>query len=94
MEELSSKSQMAKIRNFENGFMATHLINLGNSMGIFEAINECKEGITVPDLAEKLGLHEPYLKIWCLTAYHFQILDGDDQGRFMLQPYLDEILGE
>jgi ubiquinone/menaquinone biosynthesis C-methylase UbiE len=94
MEELSSKSQMEKIRNFENGFMATHLINLGNRLGIFEAINECKEGITVPDLAKKLGLHEPYLKIWCLTAYHFQILDGDDQGRFILQPYLDEILGD
>jgi len=94
MEELSSRSQMAKIRNFEIGFMATHLINLGTKLGIFEALNEIKEGITVPDLAEKLGLHEPYLKIWCLTAYHFQILDGDDQGRFMLQPYLDEILGD
>ena len=94
MEELSSRSQMAKIRNFEKGFMATHLINLGAKLGIFEALNEVKEGLTVPDLATKLGLHEPYLKIWCLTAYHFEILDNDDQGRFMLQPYLDEILGD
>ena len=94
MEELSSKSQMAKIRGFEKGFMATHLINIGAKLGLFEALNEVKEGVTVPDLASKLDLHEPYLKIWCQTAYHFRILDCDDQGRFMLQPFLDEILGD
>jgi ubiquinone/menaquinone biosynthesis C-methylase UbiE len=94
MEEASSKSQMARIRNFEKGFMATHLINLGAKLGLFEALNEANEGMTVPDLASKLGLHEPYLKIWCQTAYYFEILDADDQGRFMLQPFLDEILGD
>lgn len=94
MEEVSSKTQMAKIRNFEKGFMATHLINLGAKLGIFEALNEAKEGISVPDLATKSGLHEPYLKVWCQTAYHFEILDADNQGMFMLQPFLDEILGD
>jgi len=94
MEEFSAKSQMSKIRNFEKGFMATHLINLGARLGIFEALNEKKDGLTVPVLASKLGIHEPYLKIWCQTAYHFEILDGDDKGRYMLQPYLDEILGD
>ena len=29
MEEVSSKTQMTKIRNFERGFMATHLLNIG-----------------------------------------------------------------
>jgi len=94
MSEISAKAQMAKIRSFEKGFMATHLINLGAKLGILEALNENKDGLTVPVLAAKLGLHEPYLKIWCQTAYHFEILDGDDTGRFMLQPYLDEILGD
>ena len=94
MEELSVKNQMTKIRNFEKGFMATHLINLGAKLGIFEALNENKQGLTVPILAAKLGVHEPYLKIWCQTAYHFEILDGDDQGRYLLQPFLDEILGD
>lgn len=94
MEEVSSKSQMAKIRNFEKGFMATHLINLGAKLGIFEALNEAKEGMRVPDLAIKLGLYEPYLKFWCQTAYHFEILDCDGQDKFKLQPFLDEILGD
>ena len=94
MEDVSSKSQMAKIRNFEKGFMATHLINLGAKLGIFEALNETKDGMGVPDLAIKLGLHQPYLKFWCQTAYHFEILDCDDQSKFKLQPFLDEILGD
>ena len=94
MAELSSGKQMAKIRNFEKGFMATHLINLGAKLGIFESLNENKEGITVSELASTLGLHEPYAKIWCETAYYFEILDADDQGRFKLQPFLDEILGD
>jgi len=94
MEEISAKTQMAKIRSFEKGFIATHLINIGAELGIWEALNKEKDGLTVSDLAAKLNLHEPYLKIWCQTAYHYEILDGDKQGRFKLQPFLDEILGD
>jgi SAM-dependent methyltransferase len=70
------------------------MINMGAEVGIFTALNENKEGLTVSDLAVKLNLHEPYLKIWCQTAYHFEIIDADDQGRFKLQPFIDEILGD
>jgi ubiquinone/menaquinone biosynthesis C-methylase UbiE len=95
MEEVSAKTQMAKIRGFERGFMATHLINIGHRVGVFEKLNEKKEeGSTIADLASELGVHEPYLKFWCQTAYHFELLDCDDQGKFKLQPFLDEILGD
>ncbi len=94
MEEISAKTQMAKVRSFEKGFMATHLINIGAELGLFEALNEKKEGMTVSELVAKCNLHEPYLRIWCQTAYHFEILDADDHGRFRLQPFLDEILGD
>lgn len=95
MEEVSAKTQMEKIRGFEKGFMATHLINMGAKVGIFEKLNERKEeGVSVTELAQALKLHEPYLKLWCQTAYHFRILDCDSQGNFKLQPFLDEILGD
>jgi len=95
MEEVSSKTQMAKIRTFERGFMATYLINIGQKVGVFEKLNEKKDdGLTVADLCTELGVHEPYLKFWCQTAYHFELLDCDDQGKFKLQPFLDEILGD
>jgi ubiquinone/menaquinone biosynthesis C-methylase UbiE len=92
--EVNSKTQMAKIRGFEKGFMATHFINIGDKVGILEALYHNKEGLTVSELATKLDLHEPYLKIWCQTMYHFEILDCNEHGSFSLQPFLDEILGE
>ncbi len=39
-EEVSVKTQMNKIRCFEKGFMATHLINIGAKIGVFEKLNE------------------------------------------------------
>ncbi len=94
MEEISAESQLAKISSFHKGFKATHLINIGAELGIFKALNESKEGFTVSELASKLGLHEPYLKIWCQTAYYFEILDCDNHGQFRYQPFMDEILGD
>jgi len=94
MEEISAESQMAKIDNFHKGFKATHLINIGAKLGIFKALIDAKEGLTASELASKLGLHEPYLKIWCQTAYFYEILDCDNQGQFRYQPFMDEILGD
>jgi len=94
MEEISPKTQMTKIRSFEKGFLATYLINIGNKVGVFAKLNEKKDGLTVANMAAELGIHEPYLKFWCQTAYHFEIIDCDDQGRYKLQPFLDEILGD
>jgi ubiquinone/menaquinone biosynthesis C-methylase UbiE len=94
MEEMTAKSQMAKIRGFERGFVAMHLMQLGNKLGLFEAFNQQKEGWTVLELASRLNLHLPYLQTWCQTAYHLEILDCDEQERFRFQPFLDEILGD
>lgn len=94
MEEVTAKNQTEKVRRFEKGFMAIHLIHLGDKMGIMEVLNKNKEGSTVAELAAQLHLHEPGLHTWCRTAYHFEILNCDDQGRFTLQPFLDEILGD
>ncbi|MEE8373814.1 MAG: class I SAM-dependent methyltransferase [Dehalococcoidia bacterium] len=93
MEEISAERQMAKIGDFQRGFKAIHLINIGAKLGVFQALNEAKEGIRVSELASKLGLYEPYLKIWCQTAYCFEILDCDKEGRFKFQPFMDEVLG-
>ncbi|MBI5015212.1 MAG: methyltransferase domain-containing protein [Deltaproteobacteria bacterium] len=94
MAEVSAATQMGKIRSFEKGFVAMHLVNLGAKLGFLEALNNAKEGMTAADLAASLGLHEPYVTIWCQTAYHFEILDCDDKGRFVLQPFMDEVLGD
>lgn len=93
MSQPTILSQIAKIRNFEKGHRAAQVLNTGFRFGILIALAESFEGLTVPELSLKLMLYEPFLKIWCQTAYHFEILDSDDQGRFKLQPFLDEVLG-
>jgi len=87
MEEINAKGQMAKIRNFEKGFIASHLINIGKKIEVFQALNEEKEGTSISDLASKLCIHEPYLKVWLQTAYHFEMVDCDNQSRFRLPTF-------
>lgn len=93
MEEITLKSQRKKILAYERGFMAIHLMNIGSKLGIFEVLMETPEGFEVTELALKLKLHEPYLKIWCQSAYHYEILDWEN-NRFKLPPFFDEILGD
>jgi SAM-dependent methyltransferase len=93
MEEGSLTKQIEKIRGFERGYRATHVLNWGLRLGLMQALSAGSEGLTVPELADRLLLSEPYVKIWCQTAYHFEILDGDASGRFRLQPFLAEALG-
>ena len=93
MKDISFQSQEEKIRNFERGHRAIDVINIGLKFGIFRALGGHREGATPQDLAFEMMLHEPYLKVWLQTAYHFDILDCNDQGRFRLQSHLDEILG-
>ncbi|MHA1931424.1 MAG: class I SAM-dependent methyltransferase [Promethearchaeota archaeon] len=94
MKEITFESQTAKIMNFYEGFSATHLIHIGDKLGIFEVLNDNKKGLTTSELASELGLHVPYLKIWCQTALYLEILDFDEGGRFKFQPYMNEILGD
>ncbi len=94
MKEILAQDQLEKVRNFEKGFIATHLIHVGSKLGIFQAIHEARDGLTPTDLAAALDLYEPYVRIWCQTAYHFEILDADTHGRFTLQPFFGEILAD
>lgn len=94
MKELLSQTQMQKVRDFEKGFVATHLIHMGSKLGLFETLSKTRQGLTSDELAVRQGLHEPYVRIWCCTAYHFGILEVDASGRFTLEPFLTEILAD
>ena len=93
MSEITIQNQIQKINDFAKGYRASHVIDIGMMFGMLEALAVAPEGMTPSELALKLMLYEPYIKIWCQTAYHFEILDSDERGGFRLQPFLDEILG-
>lgn len=93
MKAITAETQLEKVRGFERGFRATHVVNLGLALGLLSALSESPEGLTPRELALRLMLFEPFVQVWCRTAYHFEILDADPPGRFTLQPYLAEFLG-
>ena len=90
-EEVAAKAQTAKIFEWRRGFDAIFLISLGVRLGLFRAFAE-KPGATSREIAARLGLHLPYLKVWCTTAYSLELLEVDANSRFRLAPFWESIL--
>lgn len=88
--DISADEQVARIFAWRRGFNATHLMHLGVRLGLFVALAD-SPGLTAAELAARLGLHEPYVRVWCLTAYGFALLDADGE-RLRLAPHIDAIL--
>ncbi len=69
-----------------------HLIDLGVRLGLFKEI-AATPGANADEIAESLGLHAPYVETWCTTAYSFGLIEGDEDRRFRLAPFIDQVLG-
>jgi len=93
-EEISGRTQLKRVRDYERGLLATHIIHMGAKLGIFDVLQQEPEGITSMDLASRLELGEVYVKSWCEAAYHFEILDCEEGARFRFAPHMDEVLGD
>jgi SAM-dependent methyltransferase len=90
-KEITADAQVARIFEWRRGFNTIHLIDLGTHLGLFGALAQTP-GLSGTQLAEKLGLHSPYVEVWCKTAYGLEILDADDAGKYRLAPHFDSIL--
>ena len=89
--EAAARAQTAKIFEWRRGFDAMFVIDLGVRLGLFRAFAG-KSGATPAEIAAKLGLHLPYLEVWCMTAYSLELLEVDADSRFRLAPYWENIL--
>lgn len=90
----SVEAQIARVFEWRRGFNATHLIDVGLHLGLFKALREHPDA-SGAEIATALGLHAPYVETWCMTAYSFGLLDGDeaDAGRrYRLAPHVDVVL--
>ena len=88
--ETDRTSQMGKVFGYLKGLHATHAIDLGVRLGLFERL---AGGPAVPDeLAAGLGLHAPYVRLWCQTACALELLDFDPDRGYLLAPHMDEVL--
>jgi len=87
----TAEDQVARIFEWRRGFNAMHLIDIGVQLGLFQAFAEAEDA-TPGDIATTLGLHAPYVETWCTTAYSFGLLDGGEDRRFRLAPFIEEVL--
>ncbi len=89
--EMTADAQVARIFEWRRGFNTIYLIDLGVHLGLFRALAQAA-GLTGAELAGQLGLHTPYVEVWCKTAYGLEILDADAQGKYRLAPHFEAIL--
>jgi hypothetical protein len=90
-KDISADAQVARIFEWRRGFNTIHLIDLGVHLGIFGALAR-EPGLSGVQIAARLGLHAPYVEVWCKTAYGLEILDADAAGNYRLAPHFDAIL--
>jgi SAM-dependent methyltransferase len=92
--EVTPEQQTDLMWDYLKGYHAVHLIDIGVELGLFARIAETEGAITAAELAAALGLHPPYVEVWCRTAYAYRVLDGEDvtPPRFRLAPHFDTIL--
>jgi SAM-dependent methyltransferase len=80
---------IAKVFGYLRGLHAAHFMDLGVRLGLFKTL---AGGPHRPeDLARTLGLHAPYVRSFCETGHHLELLDRDD-GHYRLAPGMDRLL--
>ncbi|MFN0039514.1 MAG: class I SAM-dependent methyltransferase [Burkholderiales bacterium] len=89
--EITADMQVARIFEWRRGFNTIYLIDLGVHLGLFKALAETP-GLTGTELADRLGLHPPYVEVWCRTAYGMEILDANAEGEYRLAAHYQAIL--
>lgn len=93
MTEVSADVQTGRMWDYLRGYHAVHHINIGLESELFQTIHEAGEsGMTAADLAAKLGLHAPYIEVWCRTGYHYGLLEADEGEVFTLAPFIENLL--
>jgi SAM-dependent methyltransferase len=91
--EITLQAQMGKVFGYIKGLHATHLIDVGTKLGLFQHLAASPAGLTSDALAADLGLHPPYVRTWCETACGLELLDYDPTAGYRLAPFMDEVLG-
>lgn len=90
--EVTLTAQMAKVLGYTMGVHATHLIRLGATLGLFDALAE-RGSATPSELADATSLHGSYVRVWCEAACALELLDYDPNEGYRFAPFMDQILG-
>ena len=91
--ETTLTGQMAKVLGYIKGLHATHLIMLGTTLGLFDALAE-RGSATPSELARATRLHRPYVRVWCEASCALELLDYDPTRGYRFAPFMDQTLGD
>lgn len=88
----SLADQVTRLYDLIGGFHATHLVEVGRELGVWEALT-AEPGLTSAALAERFGLDPAYTDSLCVTALAFELVERAGDG-WRMAPHLDTILGD
>jgi SAM-dependent methyltransferase len=91
MAEPTLPEQVTKLYDLIAGYHATHLLEIGRELGVWEAIT-ATPGITSDGLATQLGTDPFYTDVLARTAFAFEIVERQGDG-WRMAPHFDQILG-
>ncbi|NWF70517.1 MAG: class I SAM-dependent methyltransferase [Chloroflexi bacterium] len=91
-QEISTKDQFEFVFNAFRGLQTVQVISLGLQTGMLAALDAAEGGLSDGELAEKLSLHPPYVRLWCQTAYAFHVLEMSADSRYQIAPKLNTVL--
>ncbi|HEV2249421.1 MAG TPA: class I SAM-dependent methyltransferase, partial [Candidatus Limnocylindria bacterium] len=83
--------QVTKLYDLIAGYHATHLLEVGRALGVWESIT-ARPGITSDALAAQLGTDRFYTDVLVRTAFAFELVDRDGDG-WRMAAHFDQILG-
>ncbi len=84
--------QVSRLYDLVAGYHATHLVEIGRELGVWEALTGAP-GSSSDELAATLGTDPFYTDVLCRTAFSFGLLERDGSG-WRMAPHFDQILGD
>ena len=84
--------QVSRLYDLVAGYHATHLVEIGRELGVWEALTGAP-GRSSDELAATLGTDPFYTDVLCRTAFSFGLLERDGSG-WRMAPHFDQILGD
>lgn len=84
------KEAFERVQQSFSGLQTLQVIYLGLELGLFQRLKDAPQAPEA--LAAGAGLHTPYVRIWCESAFAFHILEVGDEGHYRLAPGMDTVL--
>jgi SAM-dependent methyltransferase len=76
------------------GAVTSAMIHLGDKLGLYQALAETGEPLTTADLADRLGLHERWVREWAYNQGAAGIVVVDAGERLSLTPVAAAVLAD